>query len=82
MSKNALPYKSHKNININIGNRKVSLKTLSLKNRIGHKTIISRSLEILIVDNTNLKIFTIWLPHPVSILIYLFPLYFRLRRIN
>ena len=82
MSKNALRIKVIKNININIGNQKVSLKTLSLKNSIGHKTTISRSLDILIVGNINLKILTIWFPHPVSILVYLFPLYFRLRRIN
>ena len=67
MSKNAHRIKVIKNININIGNQKVSLQTLSLKSLIGHKTIISRSLYILIVDNINLKIFTIWFPHPVSI---------------
>jgi hypothetical protein len=67
MSKNAHRIKVIKNININIGNQKVSLKSLSLTSPIGHKTIISRSLDILIVDNINLKIFTIWFPHPVSI---------------
>jgi hypothetical protein len=70
MSKNAYRVKVIKYININIGNQKVSLQTLSLKSLIGHKTIISRSLDILIVDNINLKILTIWLPHPVSISIY------------
>ena len=53
MSKNVHPHKSKINININIGNRKVSLKQLSLKSPIGHKTIISRSLDIVIVDNIN-----------------------------
>ena len=82
MSKNAHRIKVIKNININIGNQKVSLKPLSLKSPIGHKTIISILLDIVIVDNINFKILTIWFPHPVSILVYLFPLYFRLRRIN
>ena len=82
MSKIAHRVKVIKNININIGNEKVSLKPLSLKSLIGHKTTISRSLDNLIVDNTNLKILTIWFPHPVSLLLYLFPLYCRLRRID
>jgi hypothetical protein len=41
----------------------------------GHKTIISRPLGIVFVDIINLKIFTIWFPLLLLILIYLFPLY-------